>query len=57
MRTQTRNPHTAAGVRTHDAVEVDKPPDLAGMFLRLGVLLVTALGFGLAAELLVGVPH
>ncbi len=29
----------------------------SGIFARLGVLLVIALCFGLAAQLLVGVPH
>jgi len=29
----------------------------AGMLARLGVLLAIAFGFGLAAQLLVGVPH
>ena len=57
MRTHTRNLRTAARIPTHDAVEVGEPPGPAGMFARLSVLMVIALGFGLAAQLLVGVPH
>ena len=40
-----------------DAAGVEERPGLSGMFARLGVLLVIALGFGLAAQLLVGAPH
>ncbi len=57
MRTHRRNPRTAARIRTYDAVEVDEPPEPADMLARLGVLMAIALGFGLAAELMVGVPH
>jgi len=34
-----------------------EPPAPLGMFIRLVVLLAIALGFGLAAHLLVGMPH
>ena len=36
---------------------VDEPPTLSVMLARIGVLLAIALGFGLAAQLLVGVPY
>ena len=38
-----------------DTYEID-PPKPMQMFTRLGVLLMIALGFGLAAELLVRLP-
>jgi len=57
MHSHLRNLSTAARIRTHDAVDLDNPPAPADMFARLGVLMLIALGFGLAAQLLVGVPH
>jgi hypothetical protein len=62
MRRRLSNPGTAArfGARANpdfDAAGVAEPPGPSGMFARLGVLLLIALGFGLAAQLLVGVPH
>jgi hypothetical protein len=40
-----------------DAASAEEPPAPSDMFARLGLLLVVALCFGLAAQLLVGVPH
>jgi hypothetical protein len=34
----------------------NEPPSPAGLFARLGVLILVALCFGLAAQLLVGAP-
>ena len=52
MRRRLSNPGTAAGFRGRaipdfDAAGVEEPPGPSGMFARLGV----------AAQLLVGVPH
>ena len=57
MRSHSRNQGTASRIRMHDADDVEGPPSPAEMFARLGVLMVIALGFALAALLLVGVPH
>ena len=35
----------------------NEPPAPRQMIARIGVVLAIALGFGLAAEVLVGVPH
>jgi len=35
----------------------NKPPAPLQMVARLGIVLAIALGFGLAAQVLVGVPH
>ena len=43
------------GLDRHDPYEID-PPRPVQMFTRLGVLLMIALGFGLAAELLARLP-
>jgi hypothetical protein len=43
------------GLDRYDPYEID-PPGPLQMFTRLGLLLVIALGFGLAAELLAGLP-
>jgi hypothetical protein len=43
------------GLDRYDPCEIDPPAPLE-MFTRLGVLLVIALAFGLAAELLVRLP-
>ena len=40
-----------------DAASAEEPPAPSAMFVRLGALMVIALYFGLAAQLLVGVPH
>jgi hypothetical protein len=40
----------------YDPCEIDPPAPLE-MFTRIGVLLMIALAFGLAAELLVWLPH
>ena len=40
-----------------DAGSAEKPPAPSEMFARLGVLLLVALCFGLAAQLLVGGPN
>jgi hypothetical protein len=40
------------GLDPYDPCEID-PPEPMRMFARLGLLLMIALGFGLAAELLV----
>lgn len=42
--------------RSPDATSMT-PPSPSEMFVRLGMLLAIALGFGLVAQLLVGVPH
>ena len=62
MRDHSSGPTPAARFRAlaisdFDPAPVEEPPGLSGMFARLGVLLVIALGFGLAAQLLVGAPH
>ena len=56
MRSRLRG-QRAARIRTQDSIDVGEPPGPADMFARLGLLMVIALGFGLAAQLLVGVPH
>jgi hypothetical protein len=43
------------GLNRYDPYEIDPPKPLQ-MFTRLGLLLVVALGFGLAAELLAQLP-
>jgi hypothetical protein len=43
------------GLDPYDPSEID-PPEPLQMFTRLGVLLVIALAFGLAAELLARLP-
>jgi hypothetical protein len=43
------------GLDRHDPYEIDPPAPLQ-IFTRLGVLLMIALGFGLAAEILVRLP-
>jgi hypothetical protein len=43
------------GLDRYDPTEID-PPEPLQLFTRLGVLLVIALGFGLAAELLARLP-
>jgi hypothetical protein len=43
------------GLDRYDPSEID-PPDPLQIFTRLGVLLVIALAFGLAAELLARLP-
>ena len=43
------------GLDRYDRYEIDSPRPLQ-MFTRLGVLLMIALGFGLAAELLARLP-
>ncbi|HEY1885967.1 MAG TPA: hypothetical protein VGG86_07920 [Roseiarcus sp.] len=43
------------GLDRHDPYEID-PPQPLQVFTRLGVLLMIALGFGLAAELLARLP-
>jgi hypothetical protein len=43
------------GLNRYDRYEIDPPRPLQ-MFTRLGVLLMIALGFGLAAELLARLP-
>jgi len=43
------------GLDRYDPYEIDPPRPLQ-MFTRLGLLLVIALGFGLAAELLARLP-
>jgi hypothetical protein len=43
------------GLDRYDPYEID-PPGPLQMFTRLGVLLMIALGFGLAAELLARLP-
>jgi hypothetical protein len=43
------------GLDRYDPCEIDPPAPLQ-MFTRLGVMLVIALAFGLAAELLVRLP-
>jgi hypothetical protein len=40
-----------------DAASAEEPPAPSDMFAGLGLLLMVALCFGLAAQLLVGVPH
>ena len=45
------------GIRMHDEEDDDQPPRPADILTRLGVLLAIALGFGLLAQLLAGVPH
>jgi hypothetical protein len=45
----------ARGLDRYDPCEIDPPAPLQ-MFTRLGVLLMIALAFGLAAELLVRLP-
>ncbi len=40
-----------------DAASAEEPPAPSEMFARLGALMVVSLCFGLAAQLLVGVPH
>jgi hypothetical protein len=57
MRSDLRNLDRAARIRMRDADDVEGPPGPADVFARLGVLMMIALGFGLAAELLVGVLH
>ena len=57
MRSHLRNLDRAARIRMRGADDVEGPPGPADMFAQLGVLMVIALGFGLAAELLVGVLH
>jgi hypothetical protein len=60
MQRHLKNPRTKAGGRANagfDAAGVEQPSWPSGIFARLGVLLVIALGFGLAAQLLVGAPH
>jgi hypothetical protein len=42
--------------RTPDEACDNEPPSPAGIFARLGVLILVALCFGLAAQLLVGAP-
>ena len=43
------------GLDRHDPFEID-PPEPSQIFTRLGVLLVIALAFGIAAELLARLP-
>jgi len=43
------------GLDRYDPCEID-PPEPLQVFVRLGVLLMIALAFGLAAELLVRLP-
>ena len=62
MSSHLRDAKTAAclsvrPVSYFDSADVEEPLTPLGMLARLGVLLVIALGFGLAAEFLVGVPH
>jgi hypothetical protein len=40
-----------------DAASAEEPPAPYDVFTRLGMLLVVAICFGLAAQSLVGVPH
>jgi hypothetical protein len=47
----------ARAISEFDDAPVEEPPGPSGMFARLGVVLLIALGFGLAAQLLVGAPH
>jgi hypothetical protein len=44
------------GLDRYDPYEIDPPAPLQ-IFTRLGVLLMIALAFGLAAEILVRLPH
>jgi hypothetical protein len=46
----------ALNLDRYDPCEIDPPAPLE-MFTRIGVLLMIALAFGLAAELLVWLPH
>ena len=52
MRSRSPKAARAAPIRGRAIPDLD-----AGMLARLGALLAIAFGFGLAAQLLVGVPH
>lgn len=59
-----RSPDATAAARVHegslagfDGSSAEAPPSPSDMFVRLGMLLAIALCFGLAAHMLVGVPH
>ena len=62
MRDRSSGPTPAAryrglGISDFDPAPVEEPPGPSGIFAQLGVLLLIALGFGLAAQLLIGAPH
>jgi len=61
MRTWTdplgRSRFRGYGVRELAVPGGNEPPALLRIFARLGVLLAIALAYGMAANLLVGVPH
>ncbi len=62
MRSQTPDAMTATRIRGRSTVDFEaagaqKPPAPWDMLARLGVLVIVALCFGLAAQFLVGVPH
>jgi hypothetical protein len=60
MERHLKNPRIEADGRAiadFDSAGVEEPTGPAGIFARLGVLLLIALAFGLAAQLLVGAPH
>ena len=55
LRADKQDHPQARGLDRYDPYEID-PPGPLQMFTRLGLLLVIALGFGLAAELLARLP-
>jgi hypothetical protein len=62
MRSHVPNATAGARIRRQsivdfDAASAEEPPAPSAMFIRLGALMVIALCFGLAAQLLVGVAH
>ena len=62
MRNQTPDAMTATRIRRRATVDFEgagaqEPPAPLDMFARLGVLVIVALCFGLAAQFLIGVPH
>ncbi len=62
MGSQAPDATTAASIHGQtmadfDAASAEEPPAPSDIFARLGVLIAVALCFGLAAQLLVGVPH
>ena len=53
---ERQDPAQEGGLDRYPPYEIDPPAPLQ-IFTRLGVLLVIALGFGLAAELLARLPQ